>query len=81
MGYFIRYIRFHTKVLSDLEKHILIVKQMCRIHMTASVAQWIRHRPPKPGIACSSPVGGIFVTVRENNKTFGSLRDRYAFHN
>ena len=24
----------------------------------ASVAQWIRHRPPKPGIAGSSPVGG-----------------------
>ena len=26
--------------------------------MIASVAQWIRHRPPKPGIAGSSPAGG-----------------------
>ena len=24
----------------------------------ATVAQWIRHRPPKPGIAGSSPAGG-----------------------
>ena len=24
----------------------------------ASVAQWIRHRPPKPGIVGSSPTGG-----------------------
>ena len=27
----------------------------------ASVAQWIRHRPPKPGIAGSSPAGGSCV--------------------
>ena len=25
----------------------------------ASVAQWLRHRPPKPGIAGSSPAGGL----------------------
>ena len=30
----------------------------------ASVAQWIRHRPPKPGIAGSIPVGGIFFIKR-----------------
>ena len=27
-------------------------------HTSASVAQWIRHWPPKPGIAGSSPAGG-----------------------
>ena len=26
----------------------------------ASVAQWLRHRPSKPGIAGSSPAGGYF---------------------
>ena len=25
------------------------------------MAQWIRHRPPKPGIAGSSPAGGSFL--------------------
>ena len=30
----------------------------CKL-LVASVAQWIRHRPPKPGIAGSSPVGGV----------------------
>ena len=30
------------------------------ILITASVAQWIRHRPPKPGIAGSSPAGGFY---------------------
>ena len=29
----------------------------------ASVAQWIRHRPPKPGIAGSSPAGGSSFSV------------------
>ena len=28
-------------------------------YRTALVAQWIRHRPPKPGIAGSSPAGGL----------------------
>ena len=28
---------------------------------TALVAQWIRHRPPKPGIAGSSPAGGLKI--------------------
>ena len=29
----------------------------------ASVAQWIRHRPPKPGIAGSSPAGGLIFCL------------------
>ena len=34
--------------------------------VAALVAQWIRHRPPKPGIAGSSPAGGsVFLTSRE----------------
>ena len=33
--------------------------QLLRANLViASVAQWIRHRPPKPGIAGSSPAGG-----------------------
>ena len=47
----------------------------------ASVAQWIRHRPPKPGIAGSTPVGGVnsvhfAVTTKAisvNNWVFGSF--------
>ena len=31
------------------------------VNEVASVAQWIRHRPPKPGIAGSSPAGGSCV--------------------
>ena len=34
-----------------------------RLQFDASVAQWIRHRPPKPGIAGSSPVGGILFLI------------------
>ena len=28
------------------------------------MAQWIRHRPPKPGIAGSSPAGGSRFSVK-----------------
>ena len=37
---------------------MLIFLNLCSLNTnTASVAQWIRHRPPKPGIAGSSPAG------------------------
>ena len=32
-----------------------------RDDVAALVAQWIRHRPPKPGIAGSSPAGGSVI--------------------
>ena len=34
------------------------VKVLAAKFTIASVAQWIRHWPPKPGIAGSSPAGG-----------------------
>ena len=47
---------------SILQKKMIPVAHKTFIIKTAfiyaSVAQWIRHRPPKPGIAGSSPVGG-----------------------
>ena len=51
-------------MLLSLNEHDAIVvfrylnypKWLCNYR--ATVAQWIRHRPPKPGIAGSSPAGG-----------------------
>ena len=36
----------------------MTTSSFARKRVIASVAQWIRHRPPKPGIAGSSPAGG-----------------------
>ena len=36
-----------------------------RQYVRASVAQWIRHRPPKPGIVGSSPTGGEVLLWRQ----------------
>ena len=38
------------------KKHVVFSEKAV---VYASVAQWIRHRPPKPGIAGSTPVGGV----------------------
>ena len=42
------------------------------LFIMARVAQWIRHRPPKPGIAGSSPVAGssFFALKRHMSEIF-----------
>ncbi len=62
MYYFIEnnFVKFSVLFQSSKMIHRLKIKSTSSVgNDQASVAQGTRHRPPKPGIAGSNPVGGV----------------------
>uniref|UniRef100_A0A1B0A8K0 Uncharacterized protein n=1 Tax=Glossina pallidipes TaxID=7398 RepID=A0A1B0A8K0_GLOPL len=50
--------RKRSNILDTFSLPLVRIQLAIMRELTAPVAQWIRHRPPKPGIVGSSPIWG-----------------------